>query len=254
MLTSRNRCTGRSARMRGLSLVELMVGIAVGLFIVAAATLLTSTQLSDNRRLLIETQVQQDLRATMDMIVRDTRRSGGWDEAYKTVPAPTAPSIVANPFDYVVLPTSATAGPLYYNYGRSAGVASFGFQLSEGVLKGCVGALVAAGCDEGWQDISDGNTLVITEFKVDAVRTSHTGNIQPMRMACPNLCDPDPTSAAATACWPKVEMQELMFTIKGHSKSEPTIERTLSSSVRLRNLKLTVDGAVPAGQACPPSP
>lgn len=58
------------ARQRGLSLVELMVGITVGLFVVAAAATLVANQLSDNRRLLLETQVQQDLRATMDIITR----------------------------------------------------------------------------------------------------------------------------------------------------------------------------------------
>ncbi len=42
---------------RGLSLVELMVGITDGLFVVAAAATLVANQLSDNRRLLLETQV-----------------------------------------------------------------------------------------------------------------------------------------------------------------------------------------------------
>lgn len=64
------------ARQRGLSLVELLVGISVGLFVLAGATLLLSTQLGDNRRLLLETQLQQDLRATMDIITRELRRAG----------------------------------------------------------------------------------------------------------------------------------------------------------------------------------
>ncbi|MBL0296208.1 MAG: hypothetical protein IPQ21_03185 [Betaproteobacteria bacterium] len=53
-----------------------MVGITVGLFIVAAAAMLVTTQLGDNRRLLLETQVQQDLRATADIITRELRRAG----------------------------------------------------------------------------------------------------------------------------------------------------------------------------------
>jgi len=66
----------RSAQ-QGLSLVELMVGITIGLFVVAAASLVVSNQLFDNRRLLLETQLQQDLRATMDIITRQLRRAGG---------------------------------------------------------------------------------------------------------------------------------------------------------------------------------
>ncbi|MDQ2780283.1 MAG: prepilin-type N-terminal cleavage/methylation domain-containing protein, partial [Pseudomonadota bacterium] len=61
---------------RGLSLVELMVGITIGLFVVAAAATLVSVQLADNRRLLLETQMQQDLRATADIIGRELRRAG----------------------------------------------------------------------------------------------------------------------------------------------------------------------------------
>ena len=63
-----------SRRARGLSIVELLVGIAVGLFVLAGATLLVSSQLSDNRQLMLETQVQQDLRASADLIARPTPR------------------------------------------------------------------------------------------------------------------------------------------------------------------------------------
>ena len=58
------------AAQRGLSIVEMMVGIAVGLIVVAAATLMVAGQLADNRRLLLETQVQQDLRASADQAIK----------------------------------------------------------------------------------------------------------------------------------------------------------------------------------------
>ena len=58
-----------------------MVGVAIGLFVVAAASMLVVTQLSDNRRLTLETQVQQDLRATADIITRELRRAGHWGKA-----------------------------------------------------------------------------------------------------------------------------------------------------------------------------
>ena len=54
----------------------MMVGIAIGLFIVAGAVALVATQLGENRRMLLETQVQQDLRAAADIITRELRRGG----------------------------------------------------------------------------------------------------------------------------------------------------------------------------------
>ena len=72
MLTS----TRRRAAQRGLSIVEMMVGVTIGLLVVAGATMVVSTQLLDNRQLMVETQVQQDLRAAADIITRDLRRAG----------------------------------------------------------------------------------------------------------------------------------------------------------------------------------
>ena len=71
----------------GLSIVELMVGVAIGLVIVAAAALLMTGQLVENRRLLVETQLQQDLRGAADIITRELRRAGtGQDtEALDTI-------------------------------------------------------------------------------------------------------------------------------------------------------------------------
>ena len=75
----------RLSAMAGLSIVELMVGITISLFILAGATLVLTTQLDNNRRLLLEAQVQQDLRTAADMISRDVRRAGFWGRAYCNV-------------------------------------------------------------------------------------------------------------------------------------------------------------------------
>ena len=59
-----------------MSIIELMIGITIGLFILAGATLVVTGQLSEGRRLLTDTQIQQDLRAASDIIARDVRRAG----------------------------------------------------------------------------------------------------------------------------------------------------------------------------------
>ena len=82
---------------RGTSIVELLIGIAIGLFIAAGATLLLTSQIGDTRRLLLEAQVQQDLRAAADLMSRDLRRAGYWGNAYRHVWAQTAAD-VSNPY------------------------------------------------------------------------------------------------------------------------------------------------------------
>ena len=66
----------RVAGQRGLSIVELMVGIAVGMFLVAGAVTMFVGNLTSSRQLLVEARVNQDLRATVDLISRDLRRAG----------------------------------------------------------------------------------------------------------------------------------------------------------------------------------
>ena len=132
------RLAGPGAPARGLSLVELMVGITIGLIVVAGATLLTATQLSDNRRLLLETQVQQDLRAAADIIAREVRRGGYNAFAHSLTWDPDQPALqpIANPYRGLAL----NNGPevVTYRYQRPGILApfSFGYQWtsSSGVI------------------------------------------------------------------------------------------------------------------------
>jgi prepilin peptidase dependent protein B len=61
---------------RGLTLVELMVGMAIALLLTAIALLALSQHLRENHRLLVEARLTQDLHAMMDLISRDLRRAG----------------------------------------------------------------------------------------------------------------------------------------------------------------------------------
>ena len=82
----------RPTHQRGLSLIELMIGITVALFIAAAGGSLLVGQLREHRALALEARLTQDLRTAADLITRDLRRAGYWgnadaDEAMKTAQA-----------------------------------------------------------------------------------------------------------------------------------------------------------------------
>ena len=79
---------GTRGRQSGLSLVELLVGAAIGLFLVGGATKLFIDTLDDSRRLIIETRVNQDLRAASDLVARDLRRAGYWPNALQAAVQP----------------------------------------------------------------------------------------------------------------------------------------------------------------------
>ncbi len=127
----REQLTRRCQCQRGLSLVELMVGIAVGLFIVAGTVTLATSQLSENRRVLLETQVQQDLRAAADIIARDLRRAGRQNDndALLNVaqPLPAAPP-AANPLAAINVGGAAGSADLSFSYMQPSGITAAGFQ------------------------------------------------------------------------------------------------------------------------------
>jgi type IV pilus assembly protein PilW len=62
-------------RQRGLSLIELMVGMAIGLVLTAITLAATTLHLRENQRLLVDARLMQDLRTVTDLLARDLRRA-----------------------------------------------------------------------------------------------------------------------------------------------------------------------------------
>lgn len=239
--------TRRMRGQRGLSLVELMVGVVVALFVVAAASLLMSTQLNDNRRLLLETQVQQDLRATTDIIARELRRSSYWAAFASGTPEPGSGTVVGNPGR--ALGFVSASNTVNYRYSRAPGTSAFGFKLEDGVIKSCQGEPNVDGlCAGTYQDLTDRRTVTITAFTVTQERPSSTSNDEALLLPCPNLC-----SNGSTDCWPRVSVREFLITVTGRAVSDPTVIRTLSLGVRVRNDRIELSSEAAPNQACPAS-
>ena len=68
--------TRRIREQAGVSLVELLIGITIGLFIVGASVTALLTHLRESRSLIAQSRLMQDLRATTDLMARDLRRIG----------------------------------------------------------------------------------------------------------------------------------------------------------------------------------
>lgn len=219
---------------RGLSLVETMVGIAVGLFVVAGTTALVGAQLGDTRRLTIETQLQQDLRAAADIMSRELRRAGHWDNAENFLLLTNGGAAAVSPYT-AVTPTSATDHVTTYSYRRSSGsTGPFGFQLDNGVIRS---RLINA----QWQDLTDTRVMNVT-----SVTITPTSNVSDV-LACPKAC-----SDGTTACWPKVAVRELDITIQATSRMDSTVSRTMRSTVRLRNDWVQFNDSANPTSLCPP--
>lgn len=233
---------------RGLSIVELMVGITISLFILAGASLVLTTQLDHNRRLLLEAQVQQDLRTTADMISRDVRRAGFWGKAYCQVwPAQAPAAQGGDPVNCPAQPNpyagfELTAAPARLEYDRSTdfeGGNAFnadddrvdnaalrprehvGFRFNE--TGGTIDYLVG---NNNWQALTDPAVIRITQFTM--VLTSRNLPVPCADVGCQARgpqCDGPVT----------VQSRDLSFTIVAQAVHDANVRRSLTENVRLRN-------------------
>ncbi len=231
----------RRAAQSGMSLVELMVGVAVGLFVVAAASTMAVTQLGDNRRLLLELQVQQDLRATADIITRELRRAGSFGFLRDSAAFVWSPGATSGPNFLLAVTPAANGLPataVSYQSSRTMGQnGPYGFRLNNGQIDMQLGPA-------GWQVLTDINAIRITTFNI-------TAQNQPAvtQVACTKLCASGIPNDRT--CWPSVAVRSFRIDITGQSVADPAVVRTVSSIVRLRADQILFNDPVNPSAACP---
>lgn len=221
---------------RGLSLVELMVGVAVGLFVVAGATMVVSTQLGDNRRLLLETQLQQDLRATLDIVAREIRRASGVADATALgmVWQPDSSQVLRNNLADIELDQGGAE--IRFRYRRGGNEGPYGFRLDGERIQSLLG--------DNWQELTDSSVMRVTFFSVTPTALAVA------RLPCPQPCLPDATGSVEW-CWPTLDVRAYVVDITAESRSDNSVQRSARSTVRVRNDILEFNDPANPTKVCP---
>lgn len=209
---------------RGLSIVELLVGSVIALFIAAAAATLLVGHLRENRALLLEARLMQDLRTAADLVSRDLRRAGYWGAATDGVWAAGAAGVAVNPYA-AVAPAAGASDAVGFRYSRDASEngnvdsnEQFGFRLRNGAIDIQLGA-------GNWQALTDAGTLTITQFSV-----SPTVQELSLDSFCTTPCPP-----GAPACPPRQQVRSVTLVIGARLVADASVTRSLRSTLRLRN-------------------
>ena len=221
-----------SRGQRGLSLIELMIGLAIGLFITAIGGTLLASHVRENRSLLLEARLMQDLRTAADVITRDLRRAGHWAGATSGVWSADTAAVLSNPYA-AVAPAGAASDATSFRYSRDTtennvvdSNEQFGFRLRNGVIEMLLGG-------SGWQALTDTGTLSVSSFSV-----SPSVERIDLQGSCSKPCP-----AGSTTCPPQQEVRSLALLISGRSATDASVTRSVRSQVRLRNDSFT--GACP---------
>jgi type IV pilus assembly protein PilW len=216
--------TSPRSLQRGLSLIELMVGCALGLFVIAGALALLASNIEHCRRMLLQARIHQDLRAAGDIIARDLRRAAHWQNATQALGVPGR----WNPYSAIDAPGPSQLAYVYSQDEVENDIPDsnehHGFRVSAGVLQTLAGG-------SGWQPLTDPSTVVVTQLELTpTVRTVPLGHL------CLPACMPDDP-----AC-PRMQIREVDVHVQARAAADASVVREVHERVRLRNDELPSGG------------
>jgi len=227
---------------RGVSIVELMVGVAIGLFLIAGAMSMFVSHLQGSRRLLIDARINQDLRTAADLIARDLRRAGFWANALSGTIA-TGSGTATTPNNYGTIAT--TGSSVTYDFAQDTdntvqASEQFGFKLNGGVIEFRTDGAPT------WRQMTDPSVLTVTAFTITVPPNM---DVVPLGNLCASGCNtvPPPAPSASTAACPNppaLAIRRYDLLIQATASGDASIKRELKESVRIRNDRIT--GTCPA--------
>lgn len=230
-----NATRRRSAR--GWSLVELMLAVVLGLFVCGALGAFAVQHIGEQRRLIAQSRLAQELRAALDLAVRDLRRSAYWGEAERGVwQAPAGPAPTANPYAGLHPPAGTQAAALGHAYSRDSrengqvdANERFGLRIntSTQALEWRIsGAALAPGSGDQWQALSDPAAV-----RIDVLDVHHDSEEIDLASACAS----SDCTGASGVCPPRLVIHHVSLQLGGRDARDDSVRRTLHARVRLRN-------------------
>lgn len=216
-------------RQLGLSLVEFMVGSAIGLFLALALMTVLANSVTSYTKTQKLARLNQEMRAAMDLMAREIRRAGYWGS-----PAPYGSGALAgvgfgagydNPFATLDV---ATAGCIRFSYdnngdgslGTSAPDERFAFALDSGRVlmrsgNGATGWDCSAAASNAWEPLTDNRS---TTYTVLSFELAESDKIYVSGSTGPNL-----------------RTRYVTIRLTAQSADDASIRQSLTESVKLVN-------------------
>lgn len=212
-------------RQSGATLVELMVSVTIGLFLLSGLLAFVVNNLEGNARIVKATKLNSSMRTLMTFMADDIRRAGTWNNAIVRIG-----SFDVNPFEAV---TPLGINPcILYRYDRdldgalgttAANDERYGFILDNGTVKmrGGSGTYTCTASAE-WVAVTDPKDIRITALTFYVAQ-----NNPPITLRH------------------SVQARDVHITLSGQLTSDPTVQQTLSQMVRIPNDGITYSTFTP---------
>lgn len=213
------RCSRLSRRSQyGLSLIELMVGIVVGLVMLSAVTSMVVNNLKANRDAVAAAKLNQDLRGALSVIARDLRRANYLPSMQGTLTSNPSAQL-ANTI--TLTGCNGACNTLTFGYGGLTKVVD----LSGGAVRMKEGTAAAQG-------LTDNLVSTVTDLSFCFVDTN--GNVDPSDDTCAATA-PTSYSVTVTGVTEKIRIYLVKITITGRLKNDAAVTKTIEQTVKVRN-------------------
>ena len=240
-------------RHAGLSLVELMVGSAVGLIVLTAVLTTYVAIARSSGEILDAAKLNAELWAAMDMLARDIRRAGSWTAAFATREDELNPFTVraGSPFTDINVLDGGKAIALSFNgtfLGSDDG-SVFGYRLEDKALKALqcnIKVSDPAACNtgslatSGWERLTDDNTVLLDSlsFSTKGSRCHNLRTNTPWVIESDSTtpaCDPSTSGYAAVAGDRLLEKRLINVRLQGKLKNRPDFIMVLKQAILVAN-------------------
>jgi prepilin peptidase dependent protein B len=258
-------------RQAGLTFVEVLVGLAVGVIVIGGGLSIYASSVRSGSETLLASKLNQELGALMLVMTNDIRRAGYWataianraDQNPFNLPGSTALAVVDNMVADAIQPPTGQGSCITYAYdatyipGNIGGTLEsndlFGFRLNgttvqmrqSGMVDGtdCVGGSCNTCTNGVWMDVTDPNVIEITQLTFDL------SNSQCLNSSEPNEVDDNGDGTiddrAEQDCYVTVppigsnevtmETREVTISLTGRLAADSEVQASATHSVRVRN-------------------
>ena len=255
----------------GLTLVEVLVGLAVGVIVIGGGLSIYASSVRSGSDALLASKLNQELAAAMLVMSNDIRRAGFWataipnraDQNPFNMPGSTALVVVDDMVANAIQPPTGQGSCITYAYdatyipGNTGGALEnndlFGFRLNgttvqmrqSGTVDGadCVGGTCNSCTNGVWMDVTDPDVVEVTQLTFDL------SNSQCLNSSEPNEEDDNADGTidepAEQNCYLTVppvgsnevtmETREVTITLTGQLAADAEVQASATHSVRVRN-------------------
>lgn len=214
--------------MQGATLIETLIGLVLGVIVVGSSLSMLYGVVRTNVETARITRMEHEMRSALGLIITDIRRAGYWGSAATDVNS----NANNNPFLQAAtkLQVSGSNNCLIFTYdanndGKLAAMAAtptderFGFRLSNNTIQSRPSSLATFDCADApdlWDDVTNTSIVNVTSLNFNM-------NSQ--------VVDVDGTGPGTAT----VTVNSIDVTMIGQLASDPSVIRTLSETIRLRN-------------------